>query len=232
LDLGCVRHNADYALSDPNWLHRKIKLVAGRVVGVDYLPQEVEKLKRHDYQVVLGDVTKPLDIHQKFDVIVAGDLLEHLANFEGFFDNCTRLLKPGGELIISTPNPFYVQEFHYVAFKESFLINPEHTCWIDPQALSQLSIRFGFVIDEISFIRSSWKLKSLICETEMDDYDILNDIWTKQPTIASRIKKRLAAILFEMFYLPYRVLSGTDSALVRHGDYLAVLKKSKDFFAT
>ena len=25
LDLGCIRHNADVALADPNWLHKKIK---------------------------------------------------------------------------------------------------------------------------------------------------------------------------------------------------------------
>jgi SAM-dependent methyltransferase len=224
LDLGCIRHSADYALKDQNWLHKKIKAVAKKVSGVDYLPEEIEKLSRRGYDIIFGDVTKPLKIEDKFDVIVAGDLIEHLSNFEGFFTNCRNLLKPYGILIITTPNPFYSGFFHYIALKRSYLANPEHTCSIDPQCLLQLCERFGFVIDEIYFIHKSWEPGSLICENENHVYDILNGKWTND-TISFRILRIAMAKVFNVFYPPYKLLTGANTILVRYSDYIATFTK-------
>ena len=224
LDMGCIRYNADFALHDPNWLHNKIKRVAKEVVGVDCLPAEIDKLNSQGYSIIYGDVTKSLDLHKIFDVIVAGDLIEHLLNFEGFFDNCSRLLKPDGIVIITTPNPFYIDEFYFVAIKKHYLINPEHTCWIDPQALSQLAIRFGYIIKEISFIQASWKLSNLITESEKYQYDILNGKWSDN-SLKFKIFRKIGGIIFNIVYWPYKNLFSINSDLVKYSDYLAVLKK-------
>lgn len=224
LDMGCVRHSADYSLRDKNWLHKGILSVAKEVVGIDYLPSEIQKLNAVGYKnIIFGDVCKPLNISKQFDVIVAGDLIAHLINFECFFDNCTRLLKPGAILIITTPNPFFTGEFHYTAFKKQFLLNPEQTCWIDPLALSQLAKRFGYIIDQIYFIKHTWQLKYIICETKNHQYDILNGVWLNI-TFGLRIITKLSGMLFDLFYLPYKILTGTHSSLVRYCDYLAVLR--------
>ncbi len=224
LDLGCIRHSAEYALADPGWIHNKIKSVASKVVGVDYLPEEIEKLTAKGYDIIFGDVTKPIDLNDKFDVIVAGDLIEHLVNFEGFFENCSRLLNPDGVLLISTPNPFYSAEFHFVAFKGDYLINPEHTCWIDPQALSQLSSRFDYRIDDIHFVNKPWKLSGIITETENNQYNILSGKWD-QRSIAYKLYREFMRILVGVLYLPYRILTLSNTKLVRYSDYVAVLKK-------
>jgi 2-polyprenyl-3-methyl-5-hydroxy-6-metoxy-1,4-benzoquinol methylase len=224
LDLGCIRHNADFASNDPNWLHKIIKAVAKRVVGVDYLPEEIKKLNAMGYDIIWGDVTKPMAIQETFDVIVAGDLIEHLANFEGFFENCSLLLKPDGVLIITTPNPFFAGEFHYTAFKKMFLINPEHTCWIDPQALSQLAGRFGYAIKDAYFIKHSWQLRNLITESEQNEYDILQGTWLNN-SIGYKMFRLVAGIFFNIVYTPYKFISGANTALVRYSDYLAILSK-------
>jgi 2-polyprenyl-3-methyl-5-hydroxy-6-metoxy-1,4-benzoquinol methylase len=223
LDLGCIRHDAETALKDPNWMHKIIKDVAADVVGVDYLQDEIRILKTAGYAVIFGDVTKPLDVSGKFDVIVAGDLIEHLTNFDGFFANCKRLLKPDGILIVSTANPFYSGEFHYLAFKKNFLVNPEHTCWIDPQCLSQLSERFSFHIEDIYYVRKSWRLGTIICETRGRRYDIHKDRW-QNDSLVFKIFRVLLSKVFVVFYAPYKFFSGASSALVKHSDYLAVLK--------
>jgi len=173
LDLGCVRHDASFCVSDPLWLHRLIRGAASRTVGVDYLAAEVEKLHAKGFEVVCGDVTKTLPISENFDVIVAGDLIEHLGNFEAFFANCARLLKADGRLLISTPNPFFSGQFHYVAWKRNFLVNPEHTCWIDPLCLSRLAGRCGFTTEWSRYCARSWRLPDLLCETSGHEYDIL-----------------------------------------------------------
>lgn len=225
LDLGCIRHSADFALRDPNWLHKKIKLVASEVVGVDYLSDEIRKLNACEYNIIFGDVTKPLDVEGQFDVIIAGDLIEHLINFSGFFENCKRLLNANGILIISTPNPFYAELFHFLIFKKTFLINPEHVCWIDPQALSQLAERFGFYIEEAHYIYNCFRIKGLICQGSNNQYDILNERWLNN-SFKARITRRLLGTVFQIFYLPFKLATGGNSALVKHSDYLAVLKKS------
>ncbi|MFA5824717.1 MAG: methyltransferase domain-containing protein [Gallionellaceae bacterium] len=224
LDLGCIRHSADFALADPNWLHKKIKSVATKIVGIDYLPKEIEKLNAVGYEIIYADVTKPMELNETFDVIVAGDLIEHLVNFEGFFENCIRLLKPNGMLIITTPNPFYAAEFHYVAFKCDYLINPEHTCWIDPQALSQLIDRFDCFIDEIYFIKNAWRLGDIVCNSEANEYDILNGKWPKN-TFKDQVIRKIASLLFNIFYMLFKNITGSNAALVKYSDYLSVIKK-------
>lgn len=227
LDLGCIRHSADYALKDQNWLHKKIKLVANELIGIDYLSGEVEKLNAAGYHIIARDATKPLNIKGKFDVIVAGDLIEHLVNFEGFFENCQRLLKDGGIIIISTPNPFYAELFHFLSFKHNFLINPEHTCWIDPQALLQLTERFGYLISEIHYIKESFKIKNLILETSNHRYDILSEKWTPE-SLKKKIKRKIFGIFFQVFYVPFKIIIRSNTILVKYSDYLAVLVKKNN----
>lgn len=224
LDLGCIRHSADFAKNDPDWLHQKIRDVAKNVVGIDYLDDEVRKLQNLGYNIRFGDVTKPLPFEGQFDVIVAGDLIEHLTNFEGFFDNCVRLLRVGGVLVISTPNPFFSDEFHYVSYKRNFLINPEHTCWIDPLALSQLAHRFGFQITGIHFLLNPWRLGNLIRERKGFEYDILHDRWSNN-SLPSRLLRLIIARLFGAFYIPLKFISLTNTKLVRYSDYVALLKQ-------
>ncbi|PSU35705.1 class I SAM-dependent methyltransferase [Photobacterium lutimaris] len=43
-------------------------------------------------------------LSKKFDVIIALEIIEHINNTRHFIKNCRELLKPGGLLVISTPN--------------------------------------------------------------------------------------------------------------------------------
>lgn len=226
LDLGCVRHSADFALSDPNWLHKHIGLVASRVVGVDYLQKDVDILRERGYNVVYGDVTAQLAIHEKFDLIIAGDLIEHLSNFDGFIKNLKNLLKEDGRIIISTPNPFYIDLFFFVSLKRSYIINPEHTCWIDPQALSQLLQRFDFVIDEINFIKPSWNFVNLITYSKTNEYNILLSKWENQ-SLVFRLYRLIAGILLVPLWYFFKLLMPLNSKMTSCSDYIVVIKNSR-----
>jgi len=39
-----------------------------------------------------------------FDAIFAGEIIEHLYDTDAFLQECSRVLKPGGTIVISTPN--------------------------------------------------------------------------------------------------------------------------------
>src|SRR5712691_2815517 len=86
LDVGCVNHDLGN-IGGTNWLHRAIVEVAASVLGVDYLEDEIRELAKRGYRVIAADVTKPIDIEEQFDVIVIGNLIEHLSNFEGLLLN-------------------------------------------------------------------------------------------------------------------------------------------------
>ena len=40
-------------------------------------------------------------------------------------------------------NPFYREQYFYVAFKNSLIVNPEHTCWIDPLTFPRRRVWVG-----------------------------------------------------------------------------------------
>lgn len=227
LDLGCIRHSAEVALSDPNWLHQKIKTVAKTVVGIDYLQNEIVKMNAVGYTIKFADVTKPFFIGEQFDVIVIGALIEHLSNIDALFDNCKKHLNPNGKIIISTANPFYADEFLYISWKRNYLMNPEHTCWIDPYAMAQLIERQGFEISEMHFIKDSWSLPNIITESEQHQMDIMNNQWTGE-TKYQEIYRHIIGKLFWGFYLGFKVMFSFNTKLVKHSDYLIVIKQNRE----
>lgn len=178
LDLGCVQHNPENYRSR-FWLHKALVYVANSVTGVDLYAPGVEYLRGKGFNVQVGDV-QDLQLERSFDVIVAGDLIEHLDNFGGFLKGCRRHLSEEGKLLISTPNPWYWKNLVKAAIHREVNNNPEHTCWLCPRTLRQLVARYGFDIVEVQFgsrylrdkmmpLPSGWKHTSfhcVICKTK------------------------------------------------------------------
>lgn len=178
LDIGCVQHDIENA-DATNWLHKQIVDVADEVLGVDYLDDAIEALAKRGYNVERGDVNEPLKIDRQFDTIVVGNLIEHLSSFEGLMNNVNRLLKPDGHVLISTANPFYSEQYFYSAFNNNIIVNPEHTCWLDPLTLDQLSKRFALATSEVRWVKEGWTLSSgLIFDGKGYQLDIFSGRWT------------------------------------------------------
>lgn len=108
LDLGCFDETAQAKRDTEHWLHGAIAGVASSVIGVDCSPTlppggiDTGPSSR----ILPGDVMKlgeALAPDATFDVIVAGELVEHVADAPALF----AMLKgrfAGCELIVSTPN--------------------------------------------------------------------------------------------------------------------------------
>jgi len=149
LDLGCVQHNPDNANSK-YWLHKAIKMHVEYVVGLDLYEEGVSALSSKGYNVIVGDAEN-FQLSELFDVIVAGDIIEHLSN-PGRMIECAKLhVKKGGLLLISTPNPWYWRFIAKSALLGSAQPNPEHTTWFCKDTIEKLLMRYGWRIKEIKY---------------------------------------------------------------------------------
>jgi len=148
LDIGCVQHNPENYKSK-YWLHKALLQVSAYLEGIDIYEEGVADLKERGFNIRVADA-QCFDLKRTFDVIVAGDIIEHIENFDGFLESCKNHMG-GGKLLISTPNPWYWRNTIKAALKQEVANNPEHTCWLCPRTLRQLVNRHGLDINEIVF---------------------------------------------------------------------------------
>lgn len=153
LDVGCVQHDASAEARD-NWLHKHLCQHTNEVTGLDYLADDVAELNDRGYDVVHADA-HDFELDGTFDVIVAGELIEHLVNFHGFLDSCRQHLRADGRLVLTTPNPWALVYIRRAVVQGEAVGNDEHTCWFDATTLTQLLEREGYRILEIDTVRPS-----------------------------------------------------------------------------
>jgi len=135
-------------LQNPPWLHGYIRQRAESVLGVDILEAEIEEMNRRGYDAVCADV-ETMDLGRQFDVVVAGDLVEHLANHAAFLRRVRAHLKPGGVFVMTTPNPVTLIRFLRVLTRGEVPVHHQHTCWFTAKVFRQLAEGRGFeVVDE------------------------------------------------------------------------------------
>lgn len=75
------------------------------VSGIDASKAAIPRARERAIDARVGDLNEPLDFPDaSFDVVVAGEIIEHVHNVDGFLDEIHRVLRPSGSLVISTPN--------------------------------------------------------------------------------------------------------------------------------
>lgn len=70
---------------------------------------ELDLFPRPGIRGVLADACAPLPFRDaSFDVVVSMEGIEHFENQTGFLRECARVLKPGGMLLLTTPNVLHL----------------------------------------------------------------------------------------------------------------------------
>jgi 2-polyprenyl-3-methyl-5-hydroxy-6-metoxy-1,4-benzoquinol methylase len=177
LDLGCTQHRMmGKEAKEKDWLHFKIKQAAQKVIGLDILKDEVERLNKVGYSIMCGNVENIDKIHfpiNQFDVIVCGELIEHLSNPGLFLKNVKKIMDYKTLLIITTPNVYSRQRIKLMLNKkyEREWLNKEHKCWYSFETLKQLLISYDYKEVSWGYYSSSsiikignifWKIKQII----------------------------------------------------------------------
>jgi len=63
-----------------------------------------------------ADLNEPISLNKKYDVIVAGELIEHIENTKIFLNNVKNHLAPEGLFFLTTPNSTSFRFFFYAFF--------------------------------------------------------------------------------------------------------------------
>lgn len=134
-------------------LHLKIMKVAKKVVGIDNSQSGIKYLRKQlgIDNIIYGDVQNlsALCLSKDFDIIVAGELLEHLSNPGLFLENLRVISSPKTRVIITVPNAFSIKSFLRVFFGKE-LVHPDHMVYYSIRTISTLIRRFGFKIATVN----------------------------------------------------------------------------------
>lgn len=109
LDLGC---GTGYGCAE-------LATHGARVVGMDRITQGAF-VRGSNARFVRGDISALPFAGASFDLIVTFQVIEHLSDSAPYLEGLSRILRPDGVLLLSTPNvlqsdgenPFHVHEYH------------------------------------------------------------------------------------------------------------------------
>ena len=107
LDIGAVEHDLSYTEKD-TWKHKQLAASASYIVGVDVLNEYAEALQERGFDIRYCDATSEEYLVEKLVSVVLGDIIEHVNNPVDLIRIAKRHLNPVGEIIVKTPNPYYV----------------------------------------------------------------------------------------------------------------------------
>ena len=104
LHLGFLGEDEKKRFSD---IHEFLLKNTKNTLGIDIDKKRVDILKKKGFDVMCDDaitLVKLKETNRKFEVIFAGEIIEHLENPFQFIENLKELLKPDGVIILTTPN--------------------------------------------------------------------------------------------------------------------------------
>lgn len=148
--------------------HTIIRSLAKETYGVDLiLPAE---FSGSHYQQANAE---SFSFDDRFDVVIALDVIEHISNLGLFLDRCKEHLVPGGRLILTTPNAFNMFSLVEKITHDEPNVNKDHTLYLNKPTITVLLRKNG------------WKIDSFLYLTDM-----LGTVWV------GGIKRKLLAALY------------------------------------
>ncbi|NNE64931.1 MAG: class I SAM-dependent methyltransferase [Pyrinomonadaceae bacterium] len=159
LHLGCTNHPYTKEAIDADMLlHDSLSAVAKEVYGFDMDQEGIDLLSElGNENLYLADLEKlgEVELDKQFDLVIAGEMIEHLNNPGLFLEGIKKFLKPEGELLITTINAYCAVRFLQYGLRGKGgsiePVHPDHVAYYSFRTLSLLLDRHGYLIDEFLF---------------------------------------------------------------------------------
>ncbi|MBB4685550.1 class I SAM-dependent methyltransferase [Amycolatopsis jiangsuensis] len=130
---------------------------AHRVLALDYDLPTTEHVSRRYPEVAVSRANLAfLPVRDgAVDVVANFQVIEHLWDQDGFLAECHRVLRPGGKLLVTTPNRLTFTPDSDVP------LNPFHTRELAPSELDELLLVAGFAVESLHGLHHAESLRTV-----------------------------------------------------------------------
>ena len=130
------------------------------IIGLDNNIKRARELKLPNQ--VIGDAHKMPFSDNYFDGVIMAEILEHTFEPQKMIQEARRVLKIGGMLIVTTPNPYALARILRFFFKGMDVIGePSHKIFYTPAIFKNIFGKNGFKIEIISTTAIRIKFKNI-----------------------------------------------------------------------
>lgn len=159
LHLGCTNYPyTDEAIENGMLLHTELEKAAGELYGFDYDQRGLDILAERGttnlFQVDLEKLNE-VELDRTFDVIVAGEMIEHLNNPGLFLSGIQRFMDRSTVLLLTTVNAYCAMRFLQYGLAgrggKAEPVHPDHVAYYSYSTLSHLVKRHGLTVEKFLF---------------------------------------------------------------------------------
>lgn len=201
LDIGCATGN---------FLATVRRSGSWKVEGLDISPEAARYAReRHALQVFVGEVHQANYPNACFDAVSMWNVIEHLHDPRGTLVEIRRIMKPGGLLVVGTPNLWSVDARLFGPYWLG-LDAPRHLCVFSPATLRRLLQETGFRIDCVRSFGGYFPFASSL-QWWLDDH--LHKATPKR-AISAIIHSRALRLLTQPYFAMLRFLNRTSGMTV------------------
>jgi len=140
------------------WLHAALERVAAELVGLDVDAPGVELARAQGYEAQVVDLQDAAAVDAlglaPADLIVAGEIIEHVDAPGPFLRAVRPLLKPDGRLVVTTPNAYRAAGV-LAPLLGGELIHPDHVGIHSIHTLRTLAERTGYRVVELGYYQNT-----------------------------------------------------------------------------
>jgi SAM-dependent methyltransferase len=190
IDLGCGRGEWLEVLKEAGFEPKGVDLDAGMLQACQEIGLDVKLGDAFDYLIALADESQM--------IVTAFHFVEHVSfeQLQKLVHESLRVLKPGGLLILETPNPENI-----VVATRNFYLDPTHQKPIPPDLLSFVVEHTGFAVVKTLRLQES---KELAYKTHVTMHDVITGASPDYAVVAQKKgPKKILNLLANAFSQEY-----------------------------
>jgi 2-polyprenyl-3-methyl-5-hydroxy-6-metoxy-1,4-benzoquinol methylase len=196
------------------------------VYGIDADRNVIEIANKFGFKIHIGVFHNSIYESDFFDFVTMNQVIEHVPNINETFLAISKILKPGGSCVISTPN---ANGWGAKLFGSRW-VNwhaPYHQQFISNKSIQMLAELHGFQIQKIETItRSEWLMYQVLHLLNYPQYGEPSSFWApykQKRTFTKNVFQKI--IVSSQFLLIPQMITRIFDSLGFGDNYLVVLKK-------
>ncbi|MGB6056821.1 MAG: class I SAM-dependent methyltransferase [Microthrixaceae bacterium] len=150
VDSGCWEYHDRF----DSWLHAHLDEAARELVGLDLDSAGVERATEMGFEAYAVDCSDDEAVAalgiKPAEVIIAGEIIEHLDDSGSFLDGLHALVEPGGTLVVTTPNSSGLLNAGAAALAGYEVNHPDHVTLYSCFTLTNLLERHGWKVESVA----------------------------------------------------------------------------------